>query len=292
MNSHCQRFRSLLGSVLLAATAAFAVFAPRSPGLAREGGTGGFVFHEHLIAKGFESTADAWGVTPRSPDARLPVIVFLHGSGGSLRGDGKVLRRVAEAGFAGVGMEYSQRNSAAFHRQFAELLTWIRGQPWADERRIVWLGFSLGAQRMLQHLVRDPESRPAIFIRVAGGMVPELRDAASGNVAASVSEQTSDAAQSETGGIEDAAARSRSLLQLPVWLVHGENDRLFKLDDVREVKSRLEGMGATVRLDVLPGRPHAFKEDRAMVIKLLIDRVARHFESVTADDADFAEGRE
>jgi dienelactone hydrolase len=258
MNRHRQRFRPLIGSALLVGTVAFAVLSSRSSGLSRASAGGGFAFHEHLVAKGSESNADAWVVTPRSPDARLPVVVFLHGSGGSLRGDGKVLRRVAEAGFAGVGMEYSQRNSAEFHRQFAELLTWIREQPWADQRRIVWLGFSLGAQRMLQHLVRHPESKPALFIRVAGGMVPELRDVVAADLAS----------------------------KMPAWLVHGEKDHLFKLEDVREVKSRLEGMGAEVRLDVLPGRSHAFKEDRAMVIKLLIDRVSQHFAAVRPDSAE------
>ena len=266
MNRQCQRFRPLIGSALYV-TVGFALLWSRSFGVSRASAAVGFAFHEHLVAKGSESNADSWVVTPRSPDTRLPVVIFLHGSGRSLRADGRVLRRIAEAGFAGVGMEYSRRNAAELHRQFAELLAWIREQPWADERRIVWLGFSLGAQRMLQHLVRYPESKPALFIRVAGGMVSELQDAASGDRAA----------------------------KLPVWLVHGEYDRLFKLDDVQEVKARLEGMGASVRLDVLPGRSHAFKEEREMVIKLLIDRVARHFEAATtdnADDADFAEGRE
>ena len=259
-----QRFRPLIGSALFVVTVAIALLSSRSSGVSRASTASGFAFHEHPVAKGSESNAESWVVTPDSPAAQLPVVVFLHGSGGSLRGDGRVLRRIADAGFAGVGLEYSQRNAEEFHRQFAELLTWVPEQPWADGRRIVWLGFSLGAQRMLQHLVRHPESRPALFIRVAGGMVPELRDAASGDLTP----------------------------KLPVWLVHGENDRLFKLDDVREVQSRLEGMGATVRLDILPGRSHAFKDDRAMVIKLLIDRVARHFESLTADDPDFAEGTE
>jgi dienelactone hydrolase len=264
MNRHRQHFRPLIGSALLVVTVAFALLSLMSSGVSRASAAGGFAFHEHLVAKGSESNADAWVVTPDSPDARLPVIVFLHGSGGSLRGDGGTLRMMASAGFSAVGMEYSQRNAEEFHRQFAELLIWIREQPWAEDQPIVWLGFSLGAQRMLQHLMQYPESKPALFIRVAGGMVSELRDVAAADLAS----------------------------KLPVWLVHGENDRLFKLDDVREVKSRLEGMGASVRLDVLPGRSHAFKEDRAMVIKLLIDRVARHFETLTVDDADFAEERE
>ncbi|MEI6394280.1 MAG: hypothetical protein WCT12_24640, partial [Verrucomicrobiota bacterium] len=47
--------------------------------------------------------------SPKSGSGRWAVVVYLHGSGGSLLGDGNELRQMAEMGLAAVGMEYEEK---------------------------------------------------------------------------------------------------------------------------------------------------------------------------------------
>ena len=112
--------------------------------------------------------------SPKSGSGRWPVVVYLHGSGGSLLGDGNELRQMAEMGLAAVGMDYCQTNEAAFDAQFIALLNHVRRQPWADSNRLAWVGFSLGAQRALSFALRHPDLQPKLLVRLAGGWVPEL----------------------------------------------------------------------------------------------------------------------
>jgi acetyl esterase/lipase len=59
------------------------------------------------------------------------------------------------------------------------------------------------------------------------------------------------------------------------WLVHGEADETFRLQEAKEVKTRLAASGMAVELMVLPGQPHAFGENRALVHRLVAERCAQ-----------------
>src|SRR5581483_2016998 len=83
------------------------------------------------------------------PVRRCPVVVYMHGSGGSLLACGTELRQFAELGMASVGLEYTQTNRAAFEEQFLALSQYLRHQPWAMSNAVAWAGFSLGAQNTL-----------------------------------------------------------------------------------------------------------------------------------------------
>ena len=65
--------------------------------------------------------AECIAVLPKTAKRPLPVVVYLHGSGGHLLGSGNELRQMAEMGVAAVGMEYSQTNNEAFEAQFTAL---------------------------------------------------------------------------------------------------------------------------------------------------------------------------
>ena len=52
--------------------------------------------------------AECIAVLPKTAARPLPVVVYLHGAGGSLLGSGNELRQMAEMGLAAVGMEYDQ----------------------------------------------------------------------------------------------------------------------------------------------------------------------------------------
>src|SRR5208282_5176098 len=110
----------------------------------------------------------------KSGRGRWPVVVYLHGAGGSLLGDGNELRQMAEMGVAAVGIEYCQTNEAVFEAQFSALLGYLGQRRWADTNRVAWVGSSLGAQRSLAYALRHPDARPRLLVQLAGGWLPEL----------------------------------------------------------------------------------------------------------------------
>lgn len=177
---------------------------------------------------------------PKEPE-KLPVVIYLHGSGDSLERSTGALRQFAELGMAAVCMDYTQTNLAVFTAEFEALLSWLSHQPWADTNRVAWVGFSLGAQRMLSHLASRPNVPPQLLVRLGGGMVAQL-----------------------TNSAPSLSGRA--------WLVHGESDEAFRLSEAEEVKRRLVAAGMSVELMVLPGQPHAFGENRALVHRMVAEQ--------------------
>ena len=104
-----------------------------------------------------QEKAQCIAVLPKTAPRPLPVVVYLHGSGGTLLHSGNELRQIAEMGLAAVGIEYCQTNEAVFEAQFGALLDYLGHQPWADTNRIAWVGSSLGAQRSLSYALRHPD---------------------------------------------------------------------------------------------------------------------------------------
>lgn len=191
--------------------------------------------------------ARAVAVVPKLPKP-LPVVVYLHGSGDSLERSTGTLRQFAELGSAAVCMDYTQTNAASFPAQFEALLSWVAAQAWADTNRVVWVGFSLGAQRMLSYLCVHPEAAPPFLIRLAGGRVQEL---------------------------ETEPRR----LHGKVWIVHGEKDDVFRVTDAEVVARKLTDAGMSVETTVLPGQNHSFGENRQLVFRLLAERCAEEFKA-------------
>jgi len=94
------------------------------------------------------------------PIRRCPVVIYVHGSAGSLMTDGYDLRQMAELGLATVSLEYDQTNETNFAAEYTTLLHYVARQPWADTNAIVWIGDSLGANRILAFVRQIPRSAP------------------------------------------------------------------------------------------------------------------------------------
>jgi pimeloyl-ACP methyl ester carboxylesterase len=118
--------------------------------------------------------AECVAILPKMAAWPLPVVVWLHGSGGSVTGSGDEMRQMAEMGLTVVGLEYCQTNQASSEAQFLALLDYLGRQGWADTNRVAWAGYSLGAQRELAFFLRHPERQPKLLVRRAGGWIPEL----------------------------------------------------------------------------------------------------------------------
>jgi predicted esterase len=217
-------------------------------------------------------------VLPRTAAWPLPLVVYLHGSGGSLIGSGNELRQMAEMGLAAVGMEYEQKPEIRgqeaesggqktevgarqagvgdpFEAQFTALLEYLRRQRWAETNGMAWVGYSLGAQRLLSFALRHPESAPKLLVRLAGGWVPEMESGV----------------LSLKSGVEGLASRVAGS-ELAVLLVHGDRDEVFPVAEARRVAACLEANGVPVELKVLPGEGHGFGGNRLLLFRVIGER--------------------
>lgn len=201
-------------------------------------------------AEGF-GKAECVAVLPKVAARPLPVVVYQHGSGGSLMNDGKALRQMAEMGLAAVALEYHQTNEAAGDAQFAALNHYLQHQKWADTNAIAWVGFSLGAQRTLRFALKHPEAQPKLLIRIAGGWVPELDGLGDGG--------------------QKTEPRSRKTVgKYPkILLLHGEQDNVFPLAEAQRVALALETNGMDVELKKFAGLPHDFQPNQAVLFRLV-----------------------
>ncbi len=223
------------------------------------------------------------------PAARFPVVVFLHGSGGSVPASGKILRQFAELGCAAVAIEYSQTNQLHFNEQLLALNQYLKGRKWAQSNAVAWVGFSLGAQRSLSFLLTHPEVQPQLYVRVAGGLVEELKDkpltpslSPSGGerVASSrergVRSETPPSTLNLPSRRSPAKADQPSTIQCPILLIHGEGDEVFPVADCEKLGALMQTNGVKVETRILPGLPHAFGEDKAVVMRAVVEYCATH----------------
>jgi pimeloyl-ACP methyl ester carboxylesterase len=172
-----------------------------------------------------------------------PVVVNVHGSGGAWLRDGNDLRQFAELGMAAMEFDYDQTNTGAFEGEFAAVLDYVRRQSWANTNAMAWVGFSLGSQNTLRNLLKHPEIRPGVYVRLAGGWIPEL----------------------------DNSTLSHQPLAFPVLLVHGENDKTFPVEEARRLAELLRTNGTDVTLHVVPGHGHVMDSDRRVVFRLIAE---------------------
>jgi predicted esterase len=205
--------------------------------------------------------AECVAVLPKPAARPLPVVVYLHGAGGNVLGSGNDLRQMAEVGLAVVSMDYCQTNEAAFAAQFTALLGHLQRQRWADTNRMAWVGYSLGAQRLLSHVLQHPERRPELLVRLAGGWVSELESKVL-SLKSKVQDRESGARHSPALPLSLAPQSAASVL-----LVHGELDEVFPLAQAREVAACLQTNGVPVELRVLPGQAHGFGVNRLLVFR-------------------------
>ena len=192
----------------------------------------------------------------RKPIGKYPVVVYLHGLGGSLVGSGTELRQMAELGFAAVGVEYDQTNQAVFAEQFAAVCANLKHQSWAQSNATAWVGFSMGAQKMLSFALRHPENQPQLLVRLGGGWVEELG-------------RSEVRAQEQEARAESLDAPRSSLLGCPVLIVHGGNDEVFPVKDCERVAEALRTNATLSWICIFPNQPHDFGEEHAVILRLV-----------------------
>jgi dienelactone hydrolase len=182
------------------------------------------------------------------PFRQYPVVVYAHGSGGTLMDDGNDLRQMAELGLATVSLEYDQTNKAVFDAQFEALLRYLGQQRWVNTNAIAWVGFSLGANRMLDFALQHPDQQPRLLVLLSGaGFSPDPRS------------QTPD-----------------PNLHCPILLIHGEQDEIFPVADTKRLASVLQTNGLSVELKIIPGIAHGMESERGVVFRSIGEYCLTH----------------
>jgi dienelactone hydrolase len=193
------------------------------------------------------SSVKCVAVLPR-PLRQYPVIIYAHGSGGTLMNDGNDLRQIAELGLATVSLEYNQTNETAFTTQFEALLHYLVQQRWANTNTIAWVGFSLGANRMFDFALQHPEQQPQLLIQLSGA------------------------------GVDQSTLNSQlsTNLHCPVLLVHAEQDEVFPLSDTKRLASILQANGLPAELKIIPGASHGVEPERGVIFRSIGEYCLTH----------------
>jgi len=175
------------------------------------------------------------------PVQRRPVIIFAHGSGGSLMDDGFELRQMAELGLAVVSLEYDQTNEAAFPAAMVAMQQYLARQKWADTNAVAWVGFSLGANRMLDFALQYPTQQPRLLVQLSGA------------------------------GLDQSTLNFQlaTNLHCPILLIHGDQDEIFPVADTKRLASVLQTNGVPVALVIIPGLPHGMEPERGAVFRTI-----------------------
>ena len=182
---------------------------------------------------------------------QYPVVIYAHGSGGTLMNDGNDLRQMAELGLAVVSLEYNQTNETAFTAQFEALLHYLGRQKWANTNATAWAGFSLGANRTLDFALQHPDQQPQLLVQLSG---------------AGVNQSTLNPQLSTN-------------LHCLVLLVHGEQDEVFPVQDTKRLFSILQTNGLPVELKIIPGLPHGMEPERGIVFRSIGEYCLTHLTS-------------
>ena len=169
------------------------------------------------------------------------MVIYLHGSGGSLIGTGNELRQMAEMGLAAVGMEYCKTNEAVFESQFSALLDRLGRCRWADTNRMAWVGYSLGAQWQLTYALRHRASQPNLLVLAAGGRVVDV----------------------------DPSKPPAFKSAVSALLVRGEFDEGFSDSDFHRLSEFFRSNGVPVDSKVLAGQGHGLGLNGPLFFRVL-----------------------
>lgn len=168
----------------------------------------------------------------RKPMRKYPVIIYAHGWNGNLMNDGNDLR------LSVVSIEYDQTNEAAFEPQFETLLRYLGQKSWVNTNAIAWVGFSMGANRLLDFAEHHPEYAPQLLVLTSGAGLPEG--------------QTNNLLKN---------------LRCPTLLIHGDQDEVFPVADTRRLESTTQTNGVPVELQIIPGVSHGMEPERGVIFR-------------------------
>jgi acetyl esterase/lipase len=209
---------------------------------------------------------------PKDGGGPFPAIVFLHGEGwraGSRRDMGHFIEGVARMGYVGVTVDYRLVPAARFPAQVDDCkaaVRWLRANAAryrVDPRRIGVVGFSAGGHLAAMLGVTGEKSGDSVQAVVSffGPADFSTRDWPKdlerevivpflGGTFADIP-----AVYAEASPVSHVTKDSA-----PFLLFHGSKDQLVPVDQSRRLAERLKSFGVPVRLVVLEGERHGFRD--------------------------------
>ena len=181
------------------------------------------------------------------PRRVYPVIVYAHESGGKLPNDGASLQQMAELGLATISLEYNQTNKTAFSAQWGALLGYLAHQEWVNTNAIAWVGFNLGADRLLEFALRHPQQQPQVLVWLSGADLQRGQN---------ISHTES--------------------LYCPVLLVHGELNAEFPLANTKQLASILQSNSLLVEQRVLSDASYDMEPERKVLFRCVGEYCRSH----------------
>jgi predicted esterase len=170
------------------------------------------------------------------PIHRWPLIIFVHGAGEDLLKDGNDLRRMAELGIATVSLEYSKSDQSLFNAEFQTLLRYLDQQDWVNTNCVAWVGFSLGANRILNYSMQCPTHQPRLLVLISGA------------------------------GVQEAFVDNKyNVIYSKILFVHGIQDEVFALGSCKQLAAKLQNNGVRVDFKELSGLSHDLSPERAAI---------------------------
>jgi len=173
------------------------------------------------------------------------------------------MRQMAELGFAVVSWNYDEDNTNQFYQEIQSVLGFIHRQSWADTNKIGWLGYSLGARRMLSFMLTHPNHSPRLMVQIAGGWVNELDQLLM--------------PQKFLDKRFQAASASHPWTHTSILLVHGEFDGVFPLEDIRRLDALLQTNSISVDKRIIAGADHGFGDDKAIIFRSVAEYCSERF---------------
>jgi hypothetical protein len=178
---------------------------------------------------------------------QYPVVVYAHGSGGDLLDDGTALRQIAELGLATISLDYDQTNESVFAAQWGVVLQHLGRQSWTQTNAVAWVGFGLGADRLLEFSLRHPERQPQLLVWLSGtGQRP---------------------AQTNGYGISSHAT---------ILLVHGQGNQAVPLANTERLASFLQANGLTMEQKAVSNTSYDMESEQGVVFRLVGEYCRTH----------------
>ena len=172
------------------------------------------------------------------PLRERPVVIYAHGSGGTLTNDGNDLRQMAELGLGVLSLEFNQTNQSAFDQQFGAVLRYLGQQSWARTNAVAWVGFSQGANWSLDYACQHPDQQPELLVQLSGAGLP--------------------------AGQTNSRLAS---LHCATLLIHGTGDQIFPALDTERLGSWLQSKHLATDLKIVSGVPHGMEPERGVIFR-------------------------
>ncbi len=193
-----------------------------------------------------------------------PLVIFLHGSGGSRRSverakwTGEVKTFLSEeSGLPGVHVLVPQSKGVWHPASLDKMLDYVlEANPAIDADRVYCVGYSMGGKGAWEWSMSSPQRFAAIIPKA---FIPDL-------------------------------SKLDEMVDLPIWAMVGTNDSKPRSQGIPAMKKALEELGSTVvKITVFEGANHATAAGRCKQLEGVYEWLFSHRRAGSVDDDDSVE---